>query len=67
MAAPRPIPGASAASDLGLGGQLSEQVAGETEEERKKRMAQMSQMQKLGPGGSLAAGALFGGMGGQGY
>jgi hypothetical protein len=31
--------GLGASFDLGLGGQLSDQVAGETEEERKKRLA----------------------------
>jgi RecA/RadA recombinase len=51
----------SAMTDLGLGGSLADQVAGETEEERKKRMAQMQQMRQLGPSGSLAVTSLLGG------
>jgi hypothetical protein len=47
-------------TDLGLGGSLAQQVAGETAEERKKRMAQLQQMQALGPAGSLAVTSLFG-------
>jgi len=47
-------------TDLGLGGSLAQQVAGETAEERKKRMAQLQQMQQLGPAGSLAVTSLFG-------
>lgn len=55
------MPGLSPASaDLGLGAGLSEQVAGETEEARKKRMAEMQQQQMLGPAGSLAVTSLFG-------
>jgi hypothetical protein len=50
----------SAASDLGLGGQLTAQVAGETDEQRKKRLAQIAQQQSLGPAGSLAVTSLFG-------
>jgi hypothetical protein len=38
-ATPNSTFGLGVASDLGLGGQLSDQVAGETEEERKKRLA----------------------------
>lgn len=49
-----------AVADLGLGGQLSQQVAGETDEERKKRLAQIQQQQSLGPAGSLAVTSLFG-------
>jgi len=49
-----------ASSDLGLGGQLSQQVAGETEEQRKKRMQQTQQLQQMGPAGSLAVTSLFG-------
>lgn len=59
------IPGA--ASDLGLGGQLNQQVQDETEAERKKRMAQLQQRQMLGPAGSLAVTSLFGGAAGGGY
>lgn len=53
----------SAASDLGLGDQLSAQVAGETDEQRKKRLAQMQQAQLLGPAGSMAVASLFGAKG----
>ena len=49
-----------ASTDLGLGDQLAGQVAGETEEERKKRMALMKQQQLLGPAGSMAVTSLFG-------
>lgn len=59
------MPGISAAgSDLGLGDALSQQVAGETEEQRKKRMGQIAQIQQLGPAGSLAVTSLFGMSGG---
>ena len=54
----------SAVADLGLGGQLGQQVAGETEEERKRRMAQQRQQQTLGPSGSMAVQSLFGARGG---
>ena len=49
-----------ASADLGLGGMLGQQVQGETDEQRKKRMAQMQQQQLLGPAGSLAVTSLFG-------
>lgn len=49
-----------AAGDLGLGGMLRDQVQNETDDERKKRMGQLQQMQTLGPGGSLAVNSLFG-------
>lgn len=57
----------AAATDLGLGSMLQDQVAGETEEQRKKRMREMQQ-QTMGP----AAMSLFGtggasGGGGLGY
>lgn len=52
--------GLGAASDLGLGDMLSQQVAGETEEQRKKRMAQMQQEKSMSP----AAMSLLGGYGG---
>lgn len=49
MPLPRP-PGLSpAASDLGLGGGLADQVADDVEEERKKRLARQQQMSLLGP------------------
>jgi hypothetical protein len=53
-----------ASTDLGLGNMLSQQVAGETEEQRKKRMAMLQQNQALGPTGSLAVTSLFGMTGG---
>lgn len=56
----------SAADALGLGDQLAQQVAGETVEERKKRMAELAQKQALGPTGSLAVTSLFGMNGGGG-
>lgn len=49
-----------AVGDLGLGGALSQQVAGESEEERKKRMALMQQNKLLGNSGSMAVTSLFG-------
>jgi hypothetical protein len=68
---PNPMPGLSAAAtDLGLGDMLGQQVSGETEEARKKRMAEIAQRQALGPAGSLAVTSLFGtrgGMPGGGY
>ncbi len=56
-------PNSAAANDLGLGDQLAQQVAGETEEMRKKRMAELQQKQMLGPAGSLAVTSLFGARG----
>lgn len=50
--------------DLGLGDTLADQVAGETEEMRKKRMAEQQQKQLLGPAGSMAVTSLFGMTGG---
>lgn len=50
-----------AANDLGLGSLLQDQVAGETEEQRKRRIAETQQRQATGPGGSLATFSLFGG------
>lgn len=62
---PAPNPGLSpAATDLGLGDMLSQQVAGETEEQRKKRMLELKQKQQLGPAGSLAVTSPFGMQGG---
>lgn len=49
-----------ASADLGLGDMLTQQVAGETDEQRKKRMAEIQQRQQLGPAGSLAVTSLFG-------
>lgn len=58
---PSLMPGLSpAGADLGLGDQLADQVAGETEEQRKKRMAELQQRQMLGPDGSMAVTSLFG-------
>lgn len=58
------VPGAS---DLGLGTMLQDQVNGETEEQRKKRMAQVQQ-QRFGVGisdlGGMGAGLPGGGLGG---
>lgn len=48
-----------ASSDLGLGSMLSSQVAGETAEQRKKRMAQMASQ-------TPAQAGLFGSTGGLG-
>lgn len=56
----------SAVTDLGLGGMLSEQVASESEEQRKKRMQMMQDQKTMGPAGSPATMALFGG-GARGY
>lgn len=62
---PDPTYGLSPASEaLGLGDMLQKQVAGETEEQRKKRMAEMQQRQSLGPAGSLAVNSIFGPTGG---
>jgi len=52
-----------AAADLGLGGQLGEQVSDETEEQRKKRMQQIQLNQVMGPEQSLAAKTIFGNAG----
>jgi hypothetical protein len=57
------MPGAI--GDLGLGDMLGQQVAGETAEERKKRLAQMQQAQMLGPAGSMAVTSLLGSSGGK--
>ncbi len=62
-----------ASTDLGLGSLLTDQVAGETEEQRKKRMQELQQQKLMGPAGSPATLALFGGgmgaggAGGSGY
>jgi hypothetical protein len=63
------MPGLSpAGADLGLGDMLSQQVATMSEEERKKKMAEMQQNRLLGPAGSMAVTSLFGpGASGAGY
>lgn len=65
MAAPNPLQSA-AVNDLGMGSNLAAQVAGETEEMRKKRLFEMQQKQQLGPAGSMAVTSLFGMSGGAG-
>lgn len=55
-----------ASTDLGLGSKLAEQAAGETDEMRKKRMAELQQQQMLGPAGSMAVTSLFGMQGSRG-
>jgi hypothetical protein len=50
-----------AVNDLGLGGMLKDQVAGESEEQRKKRMAQIAERAMMGPEGTLGTYSLFGG------
>jgi len=54
----------SAADALGLGDQLGQQVAGETDEIRRKRMLEAQQKQLMGPAGSMAVTSLFGTKGG---
>lgn len=49
---------------LGLGDMLGQQVADESEETRKKRMAEMQQKQMAGPASSMAVTSLFGMNGG---
>jgi hypothetical protein len=48
-----------------LGDALGQQVKGETDDERRKRMALMQQNQLLGPAGSLAVTSLLGATGGK--
>jgi len=43
-----PLPGVSAAFDLGLGDMLSQQQQDETDDERKKRLRGMSDRQTMG-------------------
>lgn len=66
----KPLGLSPAAADLGLGGLLEQQVAGETDEARKKRMREQQQAGLMPPGtspnASPASLALFGGMGGLG-
>ena len=54
-----------AGASLGLGDALGDQVAGETDEQRKKRMAQVEQARLLGPAGSMAVTSLLGSSGGK--
>lgn len=56
----------SATADLGLGGMLQDQVSGETEEARKRRLAQMQQQKLAGMGATPATQMLFGSTGGAG-
>lgn len=66
---PMPLPNSQLSASgvaLGLGDLLSEQVAGETEDARKKRMASLTEKQLLGPAGSLAVTSLLGPTGGAG-
>lgn len=58
--------GSPAVDALGLGDVLAREVDDETEEMRKKRMAELAQRQQLGPAGSLAVTSLFGPTGGVG-
>ena len=60
------LPGSPAVDALGLGDVLNQQVDDETEEMRKKRMAEIAQRQQIGPTGSLAVTSLFGPTGGVG-
>lgn len=58
MPLPRqPYSATPALNDLGLGNMLSQQVAGETDEMRKKRMLEMQQRSAMG--GLAATNALF--------
>jgi hypothetical protein len=60
MAAANPTNLSGAAGDLGLGDMLGQQVANETDEQRRKRMAQMAQDKNMSP----AAISLLGGYSG---
>lgn len=61
MAAPNSL----SVNELGMGNLLGQQVAGETEEDRKKRLAAMAQQGKAS--GSPSAMQLLGGLGGSPY
>jgi hypothetical protein len=50
-----------AVADLGLGDVLQEQVANESEEQRKKRLQLLQERSLMGPAGTPATLALFGG------
>jgi hypothetical protein len=58
---PSPLTG-NASADLGLGTDLANQVNSETEEQRKKRLAQMQQ--QMSPGAQSLLGASMGMPGG---
>ena len=59
----KPFALSGAAADLGLGDLLAGQVDTETEEQRKKRMAQYEMNRRMGPEQSLAVQTIFGDMG----
>lgn len=60
-------PGASpAVESLGLGDMLGQQVKDETDAERKKRMREIQERSLMGPAGTPATLALFGGSSGTG-
>ncbi len=56
----------SATADLGLGDMLQQQVAGESDEERRKRLREMQMQKMAGPGATPATAMLFGAAGGAG-
>lgn len=63
------LPGLSpAATDLGLGSMLKEQVANETDEQRRKRMQMQQQRMQMGSASNMlglgGTGILGGGLGG---
>lgn len=61
----KPLSSASpAVESLGLGDMLGQQVKDETDAERKKRMREIQERSLMGPSGSPATLALFGGSGG---
>lgn len=60
MAMPANSGGLGAVGDLGLGDMLGQQVKDETDEQRKKRMAELAQQQSMGATGSMAVTSLFG-------
>jgi hypothetical protein len=55
----------SSTSPPTLGDALGQQVATETDDERRKKMALMQRQQLLGPAGSLAVTSLLGAAGGK--
>ena len=58
-----PMPGFSpVGAALGLGDELQQQVEGETEEQRRRRMAQIAAQKQTGMNMSPVGAALFGGM-----
>lgn len=52
--------GGGAVDALGLGDMLADQVSGETEEQRKRRIAELQQRSLMGPAVSPANQMLFG-------